>query len=178
MLVTDDEDLYKEADACHDHGHPHLENIPRGIEERRRKGFNFRMNEVQGGIGMAQLKKLDFIIKRHRENKKAVKDVLKNYGFITFRNHFDHEGEIATFLAFFLPDKEKAEKFKEKMKENGLSAGILNYWHFFANIESVKTREKFKKSRKILEKTISMEISIKTDVEKTTERLKRVCDSF
>ncbi len=178
MIVTNNENLYKEADACHDHGHPHLENVPRGIEKRTRKGFDFRMNEVQGALGIAQLKKLDYIVKKQKENKKAIKDILKNYGFITLRKHFDEEGDIGTFLTFFLPDKQKAEKFKEKMKENGLTPGILNYWHFFANIESVKTREKFKSSRDILEKTVVMEILIKMDVEKTIDGLKKACETF
>ncbi|MCL5674320.1 MAG: DegT/DnrJ/EryC1/StrS family aminotransferase [Candidatus Omnitrophica bacterium] len=178
MITTDDENLYKEADACHDHGHPHLENVPRGVETRKRKGFDFRMNEVQGALGIAQLKKIDYIIKKQRENKKAVRDILKNYEFITFRKHFDEEGEIGTFLTFFLPDKQKAEKFKEKMSENGITPGILNYWHFIANIESVQTREKFKKSREILEKTVVMEILIKMDVEKTIDGMKKVCDNF
>ena len=178
MITTDDENLYKESDACHDHGHPHLENVPRGVETRKRKGFDFRMNEVQGALGLAQLKKLDYIIKKQKENKKAIKDVLKNYDFITFRKHFDEEKEIGTFLTFFLPDRHKAEKFKEKMKKNGITPGILNYWHFFANLESVKTREKFKKSRDILEKTIVIEILIKMDVEKTIDGFKKVCDNF
>ncbi|MCL5408752.1 MAG: DegT/DnrJ/EryC1/StrS family aminotransferase [Candidatus Omnitrophica bacterium] len=178
MITTNDEILYKQADACHDHGHPHLENVPRGVEKRIRKGFDFRMNEVQGALGIAQLKKLDYIIKKQTKNKKDIKDVLKNYEFITFRKHFDEDGEIGTFLTFFLPDKQKAEKFKEKMKENGITPGILNYWHFFANIESVQTKEKFQKSRDILEKTIVIEVLIKMDVEKIIDALKKTCDNF
>jgi len=178
MVVTDDENLYRQADWYHDHGHPHRTDVPRGVEERKRKGTNFRMNEVQGALGIAQLKKLPSIIETHRKNKAIIKQVLSGYDFISFRRHYDEEGEIATFLAFFLPDGKRAERFKEKMKENGINPGILNYWHFFANIESVKTRRKFEKSRKILEKTVVIEILIRMDAEKIADTLDKICKQF
>ena len=31
-------------------------------------GFNFRMTEMQGAVGLAQLKKLDFILNKQRNN--------------------------------------------------------------------------------------------------------------
>ncbi len=114
MVVTDDQSLYQQADWYHDHGHPHRTDLPRGLEERKRKGTNFRMNEVQGALGIVQLGKLPSIIKAHKKNKSIIKHALSKYDFISFRKHHDQEGEIATFLAFFLPDEKKAEKFKEK----------------------------------------------------------------
>lgn len=178
MVVTDDEKLYKQADWYHDHGHPHRTDVARGIEERMKKGTNFRMNELQGALGLAQLKKLPSIIESHRKNKTILKQVLSRYNFITFRKHNDESGEIATFLAFFLPDAKMAEKFKEKMKENGINPGVLNYWHFFANIQSVKTRKKFEKSRKILEKTVVIEILVKMNAEKLADTLDKICKEF
>ncbi|MGC8977322.1 MAG: DegT/DnrJ/EryC1/StrS family aminotransferase [Candidatus Ratteibacteria bacterium] len=156
MLVTDDEQIYKQAEYYHDHGHPHLPNIGRGEEKRMRKGFNFRMNEIQGALGLVQLKKLPEIIKRQRENKKKIKEGIKDINGIEFRYIPDIDGDIATFLTFYLPNRKKAEKFKEKMKENGVNPAILNYWHFIANIEIAGG--KFPKSQDILERMISIEI--------------------
>ncbi|MCX7705520.1 MAG: DegT/DnrJ/EryC1/StrS family aminotransferase [bacterium] len=178
MVVTDDENLYQQADWYHDHGHPHRSDLPRGVEERMRKGTNFRMNEIQGALGLVQLKKLPTIIETHKKNKAVIKTVLEKYDFITFRKHFDADGEIATFLAFFLPDAKKAERFKEKMKENGINPGILNYWHFIANIKSVKTRRNFSRSRKILERAVVIEILVKMDAEKMADTLDRICREF
>jgi len=178
MVVTDDEDLYRQADWYHDHGHPHRTDVPRGVEERMRKGTNFRMNEIQGAIGLAQLKKLPSIIEIHKKNKSIIKQVLSQYDFISFRNHPDQEGDIATFLAFFLPDEKKAERFKEKMRESGINPGILNYWHFFANIQSVKTKKSFRKSKKILEKTVVIEIAIKMEAEKIADTFDKICKQF
>ncbi|MGB9641977.1 MAG: DegT/DnrJ/EryC1/StrS family aminotransferase [Candidatus Ratteibacteria bacterium] len=178
MVVTDDENLYRQADWYHDHGHPHRTDIPRGVEERMRKGTNFRMNEVQGALGLAQLRKLPSIIESHKSNKSIIKEALSKYDFISFRRHNDENGEIATFLAFFFPDVKMAEKFKEKMRENGINPGILNYWHFFANIQSVKARRSFTKSRKILEKTVVIEILIKMDALKIADTLDKICKQF
>jgi len=172
MVVTDNEDLYKQAEYYHDHGHPHLPGVPRGKEERRRKGFNYRMNEIQGALGLAQLSKLDLIISKQKENKKTIKKEIEKISCIKFREIPDEEGDISTFLTFFLPDKEKAEKFKEKMIENGISPATLNYWHFTANIESCGGS--FPKSKELLEKSVSLEIM--TNMEKNL--LEKIIDTI
>ena len=42
-------------------------------------GFNFRMTELQGAVGIAQLKKINFIISKQRENYFKIKKlILKN----------------------------------------------------------------------------------------------------
>ncbi len=156
MLVTDNEEIYKQADYYHDHGHPHLKDIGRGEEKRMRKGFNFRMNELQGALGIVQLKKLPEIIKKQKENKKKIKEGIKDLNGIVFRDIPDPEGEIATFLTFYLPTKEKTEKFKEEMKSFGVNPAILNYWHFIANIEIAGGD--FPKTKDILERMVSIEI--------------------
>jgi 8-amino-3,8-dideoxy-alpha-D-manno-octulosonate transaminase len=121
-----------------------------------RNGFNFRMNELQGALGIVQLKKLPEIIKKQKENKKKLKEGIKDINDIVFRNIPDPEGEIATFLTFYLPAKEKTEKFKEKMKNLGVNPAILNYWHFIANVERVGGN--FPKTKDILERMVSIEI--------------------
>ena len=156
MVVTDNKALYKQAEFYHDHGHPHLQGIGRGEERRERKGFNYRMNEIQGALGLAQLKKLDSVISRQRENKKAIKEEIQKLSGIEFRELPDEKGEIATFLTIFLKNKEKAERFKGVMKESGVSPAILNYWHFIANIEIAGGS--FPQSQQILEKSVSIEI--------------------
>jgi 8-amino-3,8-dideoxy-alpha-D-manno-octulosonate transaminase len=170
MIVTDNEEIYKQADYYHDHGHPHLKDMGRGEEKRMRKGFNFRMNELQGALGIAQLKKLPEIIRKQKENKKKIKEGIKDIKGIVFRNIPDPEGEIATFLTFYLPTKEKTEKFKEKMKNLGVNPAILNYWHFIANVEIAGGN--FPKTKDILERMVSIEI--KTIMEE--EEISKIID--
>ena len=136
MVTTDDETLYKQAEWYHDHGHPHSTTMGRGQEKRTRSGFNFRMNEIQGALGLAQLHKLDFIVSKQKENKKIIKEGIKNISGIKFRDLPDEEGDIATFLVLLLPDAEKTKKFEEKLIESGITPGTMNYWHFDANVET------------------------------------------
>lgn len=156
MVATDSEDLYKQAEFYHDHGHPHMAGVGRGDEKRARKGFNYRMNEIQGALGVAQLKKLGDIIARQKENKKTIKTAIQNIPGIEFRRMPDEGGEIGTFLTMLLKNKEKADKFKETLKENGVTPATLNYWHFTANIEIAGGS--FPKSREILDRSVSLEM--------------------
>lgn len=175
MIVTDDEKIYKEAEYYHDHGHPHLKGVGRGEEPRMRKGFNYRMNEIQGALGLVQLKKLPDIIKKQRENKKRIKEEIKNILGIEFREIPDSEGDIATFLAFYLPTIEKTEKFKEKIKENGVNPAILNYWHFVANVEI--SGGNFPKSEDLLKRLVAFEIKTlmsENEISKIIETIKKV----
>ncbi len=178
MVVTDNEALYKQADFYHDHGHPHLAGVGRGDERRARKGFNYRMNELQGALGLAQLKKLDAIIARQRANKKAIKEAIQNAGGVEFRRFSDEDGEIATFLTLLFAGSEKAEKVKAVLKENGVTPATLNYWHFMANIEIAGG--KFPASREILDRSVSLEIKTVMEqdvIDRTVEALKKAVEA-
>ncbi len=156
MVVTDSEELYHQADWYHDHGHPHLAGVPRGKETRSRNGFNYRMNEIQGALGLAQLAKLDAIIAGQKENKKTIKKEIQNISGLTMRRLPDEAGDTATFLAFFLPDAARTEVFKEKIAEKGVTAGTLNYWHFVANIESCGGA--FPRTKALLDRCVALEM--------------------
>ena len=60
MVTFNNERLFKKASAWHDHGHENNPEFPRWEDTRASSGFNFRMMELQGAIGLAQLKKLTF----------------------------------------------------------------------------------------------------------------------
>ncbi len=103
MVLTNSQDLYNRSDWYHDHGHDHNPNVGRGDEGRSILGFNYRMNEFQGAVGLAQLRKLDYIIGQQRKNKAAIKDALAAVTGIGFRKLFDADGDTATFLGFNPP---------------------------------------------------------------------------
>ena len=43
------------------------------------------MMELQGAVGLSQIKKLDFVIESQRANKQKIKDKLKEIPGISFR---------------------------------------------------------------------------------------------
>ncbi|RLB88396.1 MAG: DegT/DnrJ/EryC1/StrS family aminotransferase [Deltaproteobacteria bacterium] len=134
MIITDDRELYVKCSEYHDHGHDHNPNVGRGLEKRNFIGFNYRMMELQGALGLAQLSKLDnVILPNQKQNKAQIKDRLSRIEQVTFRNIPDEEGDTATFLIFFLPSEEKARAFNQAMTEAG--AGCVywyeNTWHYY-----------------------------------------------
>lgn len=138
MVVTDDEDLWRSMSEYHDHGHDHVPNPGgRGGEGRSFIGFNYRMMEIQGAIGLAQLAKLDDIVAAQKKNKAALKEAAGKIPGVTFRDLVDEEGDSATFLAFFLPDPEKAGAVNQVLNENGAGAISFaeNTWHYYPKWE-------------------------------------------
>ena len=133
MLITDDRDLYIRASEYHDHGHDHDRSKGRGLEKHPAIGFNYRMMELQGAMGLAQLRKLPEIIRRQRENKARLRDSLGRMDGITFRFIPDPEGDIGSFLIFSLTDRQKTEAFAKVMAEAGSPPVVWfnNLWHYY-----------------------------------------------
>ncbi len=139
MVVTDSEELWRNMSEYHDHGHDHVPNPSgRGGEGRRFIGFNYRMMELQGAIGLAQLAKLDpVILAGQRKNKAVMKEIVAGLPGVTFRTVLDEAGDNAGFLAFFLPDAETAGRVAGILGEAGVPPIRFgeNTWHFYPKWE-------------------------------------------
>jgi dTDP-4-amino-4,6-dideoxygalactose transaminase len=131
MIVTDDEDLYKRAFAIHDQGHLPLR---QGVEQGKRSvlGLNFRMNELTAAVAQAQLKKLDYIRNKLKENKHILKSIISTNKEIEFRHILDKDGDVGTLLTFFMPTAESAEKLANKLETTTISK---SGWHVYNNME-------------------------------------------
>lgn len=138
MVISDDEVLYLRASEYHDHGHDHATGVPRGLEKRNFVGVNYRMMELQGALGLAQLRKLDsLILPRQRENKNRIREALSRIDRISFREIPDAAGDTGTFLTFFLPTAEAARTFNRVLTAEGAGAIYWheNTWHYFEQWE-------------------------------------------
>ena len=101
MCITSDANLWQRMSEYQDHGHDHLPNPGgRGGEGRPFIGFNYRMMEIQGAIGLAQLAKLDRIVAAQKANKAFLREAVSVLPGVTFREILDAEGDSATFLTF------------------------------------------------------------------------------
>jgi len=133
MIVTNDEDLYRRAREYADHGHEQNPNFPRGKDTRQRGGFNYRMMELQGAYGLAQLKKLTPAIAKQRQSKARLKNMIKDVPGITFRQLSDQDGEAGDTLIFFFGKAFQAEQFVRAWQAKGF--GTKNVpdaidWHY------------------------------------------------
>jgi len=142
MVVTNDKNLYDRSDWYHDHGHDHNPAVGRAMEGRSMLGFNFRMNELQGAVGLAQLGKLDYIIAEQRKNKSRIKEALGCIDGVGFRRLADEEGDTATFIGFTLPDEAEARAFQNALKNEGVDTIYYkdNKWHYAPRWEHLIAR--------------------------------------
>ncbi len=141
MVLTDNKKLADRAEWYHDHGHDHK--APgRAMDGRTILGFNFRMNEIQGALGLAQLRKLDGIIAAQRKNKASIREALEAVKGIGFRDIPDPAGDSATFLAFNLPSEEQTKTFQRALAAQGIDTVRYkdNTWHYVPNWEHFLAR--------------------------------------
>ena len=134
-IVTNDREVYVAADAYADHGHDHIGD-DRGAEDHLIIGANYRISELNAAVGLAQLRKLDWILETQRRNKAAIKDAMSALPEISFRLLPDPDGDSATFLSFFMPDLETARQTVKALAEAGVDGCFHwfdNNWHYIRN---------------------------------------------
>ena len=173
MIVFKNKKFFEKAKAWHDHGHENNPKLPRWEDSRSSSGFNYRMMELQGAVGIAQLNKLSKIVESQRNNFKKLKDALSDIKEISFRESPDTSYETADALIFFVKSKELAIKCRESLLNIGFSTKILPEaysWHFagswthmetLSKSHSNKLKNAFKISEKIISKAVSLPITVK-----------------
>jgi 8-amino-3,8-dideoxy-alpha-D-manno-octulosonate transaminase len=109
MVLTNDQDTYLRARSLHDHGHAYEVGTPRGLDPAVSVGFNFRMTELQGAIGLAQLKKFDDIVRIQRANRQSLMDGLTSVP-CDFRKLVDPHGGAGDTLVMLADSQEQATK--------------------------------------------------------------------
>ncbi len=125
LCITNSDEVYHNMEQISDHGHDHI-GSNRGMEQHPILGTNYRMSELSGAVGLAQMRKVADIRSAKLKNKAYLKSRLAEVEGITFRHMDDPEGDSGTFLNFFLPTQELAEAASKQLAADGL--GGFNYW--------------------------------------------------
>ncbi len=138
MVITSDEKMWRTMSEYHDHGHDHAVNPGgRGGEGRSFIGFNYRMMELQGAMGIAQLAKLDAMITAQRGHKARLRKAASAIPGVKFRKLVDEAGDTATFFAFILESRDQCQKVSTILADEGVPAINFseNTWHFYPSWE-------------------------------------------
>ncbi len=133
VVVTNNRDYYLKAREYSDHGHEQNPKVPRGEDTRTTWGFNYKTTEFLGAVGLAQLKKLDMILQKQKDNKKRLKDGLMAIPGIEFREIPDMAGDASDTLIFFASSREKASAWAKKLATRGVGTKNLPdavNWHY------------------------------------------------
>lgn len=164
LLVTNNEEIFLKARAYSDHGHEYNPDLPRGEDTRSFRGFNYKITELQGAVGLAQLKKLDYILEKQRANKKKIKEAIGDLKNIEFRELPDREGDAGDALIFFLENREKASQFAKLLKAQGLGTKNLPdaiNWHFAGTWNHIfKDSSLWQKSEDLLRRAVALPIMV------------------
>ena len=175
MIVFKERNLYEKAAAWHDHGHENNPNLPRWEDSRSSSGFNYRMNELQGAVGLAQLKKLEYVVSEQRNNANLISEKITGLP-IEMRNIPKGSYETADALVFFTESNEIAKRCRSSLLEAGLGTKILPEaitWHFagtwthMPELQNGKSKDvlSFPKSIALLDKSVALPITVNMNEE-------------
>jgi 8-amino-3,8-dideoxy-alpha-D-manno-octulosonate transaminase len=171
MLVFNDRDHFERAFAWHDHGHENNPKVPRWEDTRSGSGFNYRMMELQGAVGLAQLRKLPRVVLAQRANRERLWTAIESLPGITARSVPKGSMETADALVFTVRDRETAQRCRAALLERGVATKILpeaTTWHFAGLWEHMPEliathgdlSTAFPRSRALLERAVSLPVTV------------------
>ena len=171
MVLFKNKNDYLKASAWHDHGHENNPTLPRWEDSRTKSGFNYRMTELQAAVGIAQLKKLNYIIKKHQTNKVLIMNSIIDLPGIKIRNLPEGSFDTSDALVFSVKDKYTAKLCRTELLKYDISTKILPEaytWHFAGTWthmpELVNSHDnladEFPFSKNILQSAVSIPINV------------------
>ena len=139
-VITNNEKYALHADHYQDHGHDHI-GKDRGAETHPFLGYNFRISELNAAVGIAQLNKLDDILKTQKENYTILRETIETIEGVTFRRVPEGGEENYSFLNFFLPTAELTQKAHKALAKAAVDAcfyWFTNNWHYINGWEHLR----------------------------------------
>jgi 8-amino-3,8-dideoxy-alpha-D-manno-octulosonate transaminase len=133
MLLTNDAEIDTLGREYQDHGHMNNPDYPRGRDTHRITGFNYRMGELQAAIGMAQLRKLEYVIAQNRKHFSIIREGLKGVQGVQLRRAPDGCRSLCDAVIFEVPSRETADRFAAALGEAQIGTKNLPdamEWHF------------------------------------------------
>ena len=169
MIVFKNKKDFLLGKAWHDHGHENNPKLPRWEDSRSSSGFNYRMNELQGAVGIVQLRKFKKLFNVQHKNREKIIKKIKNFKEIKIRSKPDNTTEAPESLIFSFKNKSLAKNFRINFLKKGFSTKILPEaisWHFAGKWQHIKELNlnkfnNFKKSEEILNRSVSIPIFYK-----------------
>ncbi len=176
IVCTNSKKQYLLLKSLRDHGHINKPGVHRGLDKALLRGFNYRMTELQAAVGIAQLKKLNLILKKKKINRKILYNILKKNKFVEFRklNDYSSNGDQNDHLIIYVKSNKIAKKIKIILDKKNIPTGVLpiaTKWHYAAHWNHIwkekkilnKYRKKnfWKVAESLIPRSLSFPISIK-----------------
>jgi len=175
MVASDNADLAFAARAYHDHGHHDNPALPRWEDSRHGSGFNYRMSELAGAVGLAQLRKLDAVIGAQRRAASLLEEAIADIEGIRVRPMPAGSEPTCDAFVFTTESHAMALACRHALLSRGLSTKILPEalsWHFartwshmpeLVRASGGDLRRTLARSTHILERCVALPVSVKLD---------------
>ncbi|MDR2945780.1 MAG: DegT/DnrJ/EryC1/StrS family aminotransferase [Candidatus Adiutrix sp.] len=111
MVTTADEELRAAMDAVRQHGHSRP-----GSNSHQRLGLNFRPSEIHALLGLAMMKKADWILERRRRAAQVYDQLLEGAAVKPVTPWAGHKPAYYKYMAL-LPEGVARERVKQRLKE-------------------------------------------------------------
>jgi 8-amino-3,8-dideoxy-alpha-D-manno-octulosonate transaminase len=118
MVLTDDPLLYERAVRMSDLGlvrAPHLAELDGTTREAAFCGGNYRLTELQAAVALAQLRKLDGLVRHCRDLKARILQGIQGLAGVTPRPIADPNGEMPIEIYLSVPTAEWADAFRTRL---------------------------------------------------------------
>jgi len=146
------------------------------------------MSELQAAVGLAQINKLNFILKKNAENKNLYKKLINKKDFFDYRKITD-ASELADTLIFIFKNAKIARKFLNGLKNKKINTKNIPDaldWHFCKKWLHMKKEIKLKKnswskSENLLYRSVALAISTiesKASIKKKTNIINKILDTI
>lgn len=123
VVVTNNFQIAKKIRVLRNHGIDY----GNGKIEFQQAGFNYRMTNIQGAIGVAQMKKLDNIIKERRKISNLYNDLLMKIPQIILPEEKSYGEHVYQTYHVLLHDSINRDFVIKKLKECGIETNIGAY---------------------------------------------------
>ena len=186
MITTNDKKLYKYCNEYKDHGHQNNPKFPRGRDSHQIFGFNYRVTEIVGALGIVQLSKLKNVVRLNIERYKIYEKVIKKFKNIKLRKIPNKKKGLCDCIIFNFENRNLTKKFVQEIKKNkiitknvpdALEWHFVKYWdHIFSkfSISKKKLLNQFPKSSEYLEKSVSIFIHSTEDLKKVHSKAQKI----
>jgi 8-amino-3,8-dideoxy-alpha-D-manno-octulosonate transaminase len=141
FLTTDSQEVYEKAVRFHDLGllrERFVRNLESPVKTGPLCGMQWRMSELGGAVGLAQLRKLPRMVETVHANFLRVRDELgKRFPKIRFRR-VRTEDDIGITLAIDVESEPNVKYFQKAWEAEGLAYGSTSYCQTMGDIEVVR----------------------------------------
>jgi dTDP-4-amino-4,6-dideoxygalactose transaminase len=127
MVITNDEEIYKKIKTLRDHGAQvsDLERHRKGefaLPEYNMVGYNYRMTDIQGTLGIVQMRKLDMILEKRRNLARRYNEELKDIEWLILPQ--EPEGYKHTYQSYVVIVKEEAPFSRDELASRLIKKGV------------------------------------------------------